>query len=241
MLMIPIAALSLVVVAVGFERLFALRKSRIFPGRLHRELRRAAQDSPDVSPNELFRAAELVPSSASVVLKSLLGKVGRPLPELESAIAQGVQNEAERLYHNVRWLSLAAAIAPLLGLLGTVWGMILCFYNTSQLSAGSNRAAVLAEGIYIALVTTLAGLVVAIPAAILSHYFEGKISRTLNSVESELLRLAGRLERFEGKTRFEVTSQGIFSHPIGGSVRHAGSSDGPPTPPPVRAPKVIKP
>ena len=60
-----------------------------------------------------------------------------------------------------------------MGLLGTVWGMIRAFHDTAQLAPGQNKADYLAEGIYVALVTTLAGLAVAIPAAIFSHYFEG--------------------------------------------------------------------
>ena len=91
----------------------------------------------------------------------------------------------------------------MLGLLGTVWGLIRAFHDTTQLTAGQNRADFLAVGIYEALVTTLAGLIVAIPAAVASHYFEGRITNVFGSIEELASELMMRLERFEGKTRFE--------------------------------------
>jgi biopolymer transport protein ExbB len=239
-LMIPIGLMSLLVVAVGVERAFALRSSKVFPRRLRREIWRASDDEISMAPSELFRTAELFPSSAARVLKDLLAKVGRPIPEAESCINESVQREADRLYSNVRWLNLAAAVTPLIGLLGTVWGMILAFYNTTQLTSGSNRVESLAEGIYVALVTTLAGLAVAIPAAILAHYFEGKITKNLGHVEHELHALLPRFEQYEGRTRFDVTSRGISTRPSqnNGSVSHGHPEPGQPAPPAIRTPKM---
>lgn len=237
-LMIPIGLMSLLVVAVGVERSFALRSGRLFPRRLRREIRRASDEEIPISPSDLFKAAELFPSSAARVLKDLLTKTGRPIPEAEACINDSIQREAERLYGNVRWLTLAAAVTPLIGLLGTVWGMILAFYNTTQLTSGSNRVESLAEGIYVALVTTLAGLAVAIPAAILAHYFEGKITTGLAQVDHQLRSLLPRLEHYEGRTRFDISSRGISSRPIqhnGGGTHHEVT---PTPPPPVRTPKM---
>jgi biopolymer transport protein ExbB len=97
----------------------------------------------------------------------------------------------------MRWLHLSAAVAPLLGLLGTVWGMIRAFYDTTQLAPGQNKAEYLAEGIYIALVTTLAGLIVAIPAALAAHYFEGKLLRLIRRLEEFAFCLAPAISRVE--------------------------------------------
>ncbi len=238
-LMIPIGIMSLVVVAVALERWFALRRNRLFPRRLRREIRRCADDPTEISPPELFRLAELFPSAAARILYDLLSKVGRPVPEAESSISEAVQREADKLYGNVRWLTLAATVTPLIGLLGTVWGMIIAFYNTTQLSSGMNRAEFLAEGIYVALVTTLAGLAVAIPAAIFAHYFEGKITKNLSLIDVELRRLVPRIEQFEGRARFDITSRGI-SQRASERVVSSSSASAPAdvTPPPVRAPKL---
>jgi biopolymer transport protein ExbB len=228
--------MSLLVVAIGVERWYALRTSRIFPRRLRREIRRTAEDEFSVSPAELYRSAELFPSSAGRVLRDMLVKVGRPSAEVEAAASESLQREADRLYGNVRWLTLAAAVTPLLGLLGTVWGMIIAFYNTTQLTSGSNRVESLAEGIYVALVTTLAGLAVAIPAAILAHYFEGKITKGLGIVDVELRHLIPRFESFEGRMRFDITSRGITSRPA--AHNNTAAVVEPPPAPGVRSPKV---
>jgi|LakMenEpi03Aug12_release.lakeMendotaPanAssembly.Ray.scaffolds.fasta_scaffold01066_29 biopolymer transport protein ExbB len=235
-LMIPIGLMSLLVVAVAMERSLALRRNRLFPRRLRREIRRAIDDEAILSPAELYRTAELLPSAASRVLMDIVGKVGRSIPEIETTISESIQREADRLYSNVRWLNLAAAVSPLLGLLGTVWGMIIAFYNTTQLTSGTNRAEFLAEGIYVALVTTLAGLVVAIPAAILAHYFEGKITKNLGLVDVELRRLTARLEHYEGRTRFDITSRGVTARPLSGVANSTQVIDsGSPT---VRSAKI---
>lgn len=208
-LMIPIAIMSLLVVAVAVERTFGLRSSRIFPRAIRREVRNAVDSGDGVSPQSLFDLARRHPSAASRVLQTALQKIGRPIPEIESAISEGTQREADSLYSNVRWLTLAAAVTPLIGLLGTVWGMIIAFYNTTQLGSGSNKAEFLAEGIYVALVTTLGGLAVAIPAAIFAHYFEGRITRLLGQIESEYRGLVPRFESLEGKTRYDLSARGL--------------------------------
>jgi biopolymer transport protein ExbB len=115
--------------------------------------------------------------------------VGRPLGEVEHAVVESSEREAEKLYTNVRWLTLSAAVAPLMGLLGTVWGMIRAFHDTTQLLPGQNKADYLAGGIYAALVTTLGGLMVAIPAAIFAHYFETKIQRVFHQIDEFLAEL----------------------------------------------------
>ena len=157
------------------------------------------------------------------------------MPELETSIAEGVEREADHLYGNVRWLTLAAAVTPLIGLLGTVWGMIIAFYNTKNLAAGINKADFLAEGIYIALVTTLGGLAVAIPAAIFAHYFEGKITRMLGQVEKDLQNLVLRFESHEGKARYDLSSRGLTRRAIEETRRRRAEIPGP-TPPPARPP-----
>lgn len=231
-LMIPIAVMSLLVVTFALDRWFALRRSRIFPRVVRREIRKASESFDTFEPQVLFIVSEKYPSAASRVLQDMLRKLGRPIPEVEAAITEGSQREADAMYSNVRWLTLAAAVTPLIGLLGTVWGMIIAFYNTTQLGTGSNKAEFLAEGIYVALVTTLGGLAVAIPAAIFAHYFEGKISRTLARVDDELRRLIPGFESQEGKARYDVRAEGLVrrdaeaaykSNSVAPPVQHDGA------------------
>ena len=205
-LMWPIAFMSLMVVAFGAERMLGLRRRRVLPPGLIDGLNKLAEQPPGLDPRKAYQLCHQFPSSAARVVKKMLMKVGRPQTELEQTVSEACNREAARLYANVRWLSLAAGISPLLGLLGTVWGMIQAFFATANLPTGANKAEHLAEGIYVALVTTFAGLSVAIPAAILAHWFEGRIQKLFRDLDEALLGLMPRLERFEGRVRVSKTA-----------------------------------
>jgi biopolymer transport protein ExbB len=201
-LMVPIVLMSIVVVAVGVERSLGLRNSRVLPEPLVTRLGQLA-DSSVFDPRSAFQVCAQYPSSASRVIQAMLLKVGRPHSEVEKTVADASQRETDRLFANVRTLNLAAAVTPLLGLLGTVWGMIQSFFATSAMGADDNRVQVLSEGIYVALVTTFAGLSVAIPAAMLAHFFEGRILRRMHEVEALADALLPQVERYEGKLRLD--------------------------------------
>lgn len=208
-LMIPLVLISILVLTVSLERLINLRMSRILPRKLSKGLIEASEQRFPVDPQELYQMGLRYPSVASRVLESMLKKVGRPVPEMEAALQDACQREAERLYGTVRWLTAAAAIAPLLGLLGTVWGMILAFFETTQPGLGINRTQQLAQGISIAFVNTLAGLSIAIPAAGFSHFFEGRIVKVMGVLQELMQTLIPRLERFEGVTRYDLETVGL--------------------------------
>lgn len=209
-LMVPLALLSLVVVAVGFERLIALRRRAVAPRGLLAGLNRLGEHTAGDSVTgrslggrslDLLAVRSLCdryPSAAARVADAMLRKAGRPEGEIDQAINEAAQREADRLHGGVRTLNMAASVAPLIGLLGTVWGMIQAFFATSNLGSQTNQTQALAEGIYIALVTTLAGLTIAIPAALLAHWFEGLILRRMNETAEVLTRLAPLIDPSHG-------------------------------------------
>ncbi len=199
--MVPLGLLSLLVVALTIERLLALREEKVLPPKLVRELGNLSRQEEGFDPRLAFRACQAYPSACSRVLRVMLLKAGRPQAEVESAVSEAADREATKLQATVSWLTLAAAVAPLIGLLGTVWGMIQAFYDTTQLVAGQNKAEVLAQGIYTALVTTLSGLVIAIPAAVLAHYFDNRIVSWFHKIEELAASLTPMMEPFEGKVR----------------------------------------
>lgn len=201
LLMLPIAGMSLLVVMFGLERTLGLRRRKVLPPRLIAGLGKLAGQEGGLDPRQAYKLCQQHPSAAANVIRVMLLKVGRPHAELEHAVSEASDREAARLYTNVRWLSLAAGISPLLGLLGTVWGMIEAFFATANLPIGANKAEHLAQGIYKALVTTFAGLAVAIPAAVLAHLFEGRIQNLFRQFDETLLGLLPQLERFEGRLR----------------------------------------
>ncbi len=227
-LMLPIILMSLVVVTLGIERALALRRSAVIPRALVEEVNRATATRGGLNPRELFHIAGESPSSSATVIQAVLLKMGRPHAEVERVATETMQRESERLYRNVRPLNLAAAVTPLIGLLGTVWGMIEAFFATANLPIGANKAESLAEGIYTALVTTAGGLVVAIPAAILAHMFEGRIQRLFTDIhELVYSRLMPHAERLEGRSTARKSAPLSTPSP---AVR----SGGPPTPPPIK-------
>ncbi|GAB6164166.1 MotA/TolQ/ExbB proton channel family protein [Thermostilla marina] len=198
-LMIPIALMSVVTVVFGLERWLGLRRRKVVPAALITALGEMSESQKGFDPRAAYRLCREHPSAAANVIKAMLLKVGRPLTEVEHAMKEAGEREADRLYANVRFLTLAAAITPLLGLLGTVQGMIQAFFVTSHLPPGANRAELLGQGIYVALVTTFAGLCVAIPASVLAHFFEGRIQTLFRELEETLMGLLPQLERFEGR------------------------------------------
>ncbi len=173
--MIPILLMSLLVVTFTIERFIGLRRDRVLPEALVTGLGQLGGPQGGFDPRKAYRLCQQYPSAAARVVKAMLLKVGRPVSEIEHTVAETSQRESERLYFNVRWLNLAASIGPLIGLIGTIQGMILAFHGLSTLEAGQKSLPVLADGIYTALATTFAGLFVAIPAAMASQYFEGRL------------------------------------------------------------------
>lgn len=183
-LMVPILACSVLATAIVIERAWTLRRGRIMPQRLveriwhlHQEQRLnevAIAQIRDGSPLGRILAAGLINRHHShEVMKEAINDAGRHV------VAQ-----LERFLNT---LGTIAAIAPLLGLLGTVFGMIDIFGVIVE--AGTGNAAVLAGGISKALITTAAGLSVAIPALMFHRFFDSKVDRLALDMEEQALRL----------------------------------------------------
>ena len=198
---------SLISVSFAVERFLGLRRSKILPADLAAGLRALASRKGELDLRHAQRLCKQYPSAAATVVRAMLSKVGRPLLEIEKAMTEACEHEATRLYANVRMQTLAFNVAPMLGLAGTVHGIILCFYSTAHMQVGQNKMDALATGIYAALICTLAGLIVAIPAGILAHYFEGRILKMFQKVEDLARSLVPHLERFEGRPRQSASGE----------------------------------
>ena len=183
-LMWPIVLCSVVATALVIERALTLRRARIMPRglvariwQLHRQGRLNAESIEQIrtgSPLGRMLAAGLVNRNHSrEVMKEALTDAGRH-----------VVADLER-YLNA--LATIAAVSPLLGLLGTVVGMIKMF--NVIMNAGVGNPALLAGGISTALLTTAGGLFVAIPTLLFHRYFEAKVDRLALEMEAQALRL----------------------------------------------------
>jgi len=233
-MMIPLGIMSVLVVALTFERLLALRRSRILPRKLIRELEILRKRDRGIDPREAYRLCMDYPSSLARSIKAMLLRVGRPQSEVAHAVSEATDREADRLYSNVRWIALLGSVAPLIGLMGTVWGIIWTFYKTTQLEIGADRADQLAGGIFVALVTTLGGLTIAIPAMFFAQFFESRIIRLFHEMDEILFDLIPGFEHYEGKLQarhrtFDSPPEVVRSGPA--SAVSKGPLPEPPAPP----------
>jgi len=181
-IMYPIYLLSVIMVAFAIERAVSLRRRRIVPPRFILNLRTLVTARP-LDSDKIMTYCQANPSPISRIFQAAAKRLKRPLPEIEKTIEDAGAREVRLLRRNCRVLSGVAYISPLLGLLGTVLGMIKCF---SQVSTGEalGKAERLAEGIYQALVTTAGGLTVAIPAAVLYLMFMAKIEKLVSEMDN---------------------------------------------------------
>lgn len=198
----PITLLSVIGMIAAIERGLALRRERVIPEALVTGLGQLGTSAGGFDPRRAFKLCQQYPSAAATVVRKMLLRVGRPLSEVEAAVKDASESEATKLYYNVRWLNLAATTSTLLGLLGTIQGMILAFHKMTDLAPGADKAQELSSGIYVALVTTFAGLIVAIPSIMLAHFLEGRIQKLFIDIEDLVQSLLPQVERYEGRVRF---------------------------------------
>jgi biopolymer transport protein ExbB len=180
--MIPIALCSLMALAIVIERLIALRQGAVIPPSFMPGLKAAFHhDRRDRAAGLEYCRKRDCPIAR--VARAAIRKLHRSEEAVERAIEDAGASEVSRLRRNLRMLYAVAAVAPMLGLLGTVWGMILAFQVASDPKVDViNRGPMLGKGIYEALVTTLAGLMIAIPALTFYYYFLGKIDKLLHQM-----------------------------------------------------------
>jgi biopolymer transport protein ExbB len=169
----PLGITSIVVVWFSIERLVVLRSSRVIPRPfVKRFLDQLEQGQLDAKSG--IRLCEENNSPIASIFLHGLRKWGKPSVEVEQAIIDGGERQVSQLRKHLRVLNGAATVAPLIGLLGTVVGMIESF-NQLAVQKGGGRTEELAAGIGLALLTTAVGLLIAIPALILYMYLAGRV------------------------------------------------------------------
>ncbi len=195
-LMLPIILCSIAAVAISVERYLALRPTKIAPKNL------LAQVWGWIKNNQLD-ASKLRELKSSSPLGRILAAGLSNSKHGRDVMKESIQEAAAHVIHDMarylNTLGTIAAIAPLLGLLGTVIGMIKVF--TAIMLQGTGNAGVLAGGISEALITTAAGLSVAIPALIMHRYFLRRVDTIVVDLEGEAIKLVDILH---GDRRVDV-------------------------------------
>jgi biopolymer transport protein ExbB len=184
-LMIPIALCSVIALAYTVERWVRLSSTALGNPRLARNLTQQVKESGADAGLQMCRQAR---KPLLRILGAGLGRSAGTHAESEQAAEDAGRRELSRLSSGLRPLMVVATIAPLLGLLGTVWGMIEAFGNIAS-EDGLGRPELLAGGISQALVTTAAGLAVAIPTQAIYYYFRARIDRFARLAEDTQLQV----------------------------------------------------
>jgi len=187
-MMIPIGLCSLVVVAVVLERASVLRRSRVAPAGFSKRLAQAlGEGRPGAAARaEAAKLCRKADHGAARVALAGIDKLGHRPGVIEKHLAAAGEDEIYRMRRRLRALSVIAAIAPLLGLTGTIFGMIEAFQTVATSEEALGKAGRLAGGIYEAMITTAAGLLVAIPTLVCYHWLTGRVE----ALTRELDRLA---------------------------------------------------
>ncbi|RZU98513.1 biopolymer transport protein ExbB [Spiribacter vilamensis] len=188
--MAPIIFSSILAIAIIVERVWILRSQRVAPADLVPEVwRLVATDA--LGPVNLRRLRAGSPLGR--VIAAGVSHANGPRSAMLERIEETGRVEAMQLERHLNTLGTIAAVTPLLGLLGTVIGMIDVFSTINAEGLGGNRA--LAGGIGEALITTGAGLTVAIPSVAAHRYLRGRANRLVVAIEREALKLADVLAR----------------------------------------------
>jgi len=190
-LMIPLIICSFILMVVVFERIISLARRRIIPRPFVKRFL-AQVDEGQIDREEAIELCEANGSAIAKVFAAAASKWGRSSVEMEQAIIDAGERVTNRLRKNLRVINGVATVSPLLGLLGTVVGMIRAF-NAIATSEAMGRPELLAGGISQALLTTAAGLSVAIPALIFYMFFTSKVDRLVVEIDARSQQLVGHI------------------------------------------------
>ncbi len=177
--MIPLGILLVLTIYFAIERFLTIRRaSRIDKNFMHliRE---------NLMSGKVDAATSLCKNTNTPIARLLekgLKRVGKPIKEVESAVESEGRLEIYKLEKNMNWLGIISGIAPMLGFVGTISGVIKIFYNISQ--EGNISIAALSGGLYEKMITSACGLIIGILAHICFHYLNSMIDRVSFQVES---------------------------------------------------------
>lgn len=184
--MIPLFICSILALAIVIEKAIILRTSRVIPEKVIKGI-----SSNPIKIDEISNLCSAYPSAFSAIIKTVLNNRNFQ----KSANQENTQLEGKiqvnRLERGLVVLEVVAAVAPLLGLLGTVLGLVDVFFVITKMGIGQTAA--FAAGIAKALITTVVGLIIAIPSLIACRYFSKRVENLVLAMEKEASNLINKL------------------------------------------------
>ncbi|MDE7179974.1 MAG: MotA/TolQ/ExbB proton channel family protein [Muribaculaceae bacterium] len=182
-IMIPLALLLLVTIYVFVERTLVIGRAAKEDKTFMNRIRDYVHEGDIESARKLCKKTD---TPYGRLIEKGLSRIGRNMNDVLVAIENTGNIEVANLGKGLPWLSTTAAGAPMLGFLGTVVGMIDAFFSLANAGTAANIT-VLSSGIYQALVTTVAGLIVGIVALFAYNYLVARINRVMNSMETKTM------------------------------------------------------
>lgn len=188
-----LVVVSIAATALAVEHFLTIRRDRVIPSALAGQLQELIEKGEF---DQARKAAEADASLLGKVILAGLGQIGGMFGwfDIQSSMQEAAEAEVSKLYRKLEYLTFIAGAAPMLGLLGTVTGMIVAF-NTIAGAEGGAKPSELAGGIAQALVTTCEGLVIAIPAMFFVGFFRNRIDSIVAEAGSICERLMARFRR----------------------------------------------
>ena len=181
--MYPLYVCSILMVTFWIERFVNLRRKRVIPPEIIIKIQEASAAGDPVVRRRLLEEIQANDSPMGRIIKAGLRKADRPPLELEKAIEDAGAKEVARMQRNNKVLSSVASISPLLGLLGTVTGLMRSFMTVATNSEALGRTELLAAGIYEALVATAVGISIAIPSMALYFYYQEQVDKLVSNID----------------------------------------------------------
>jgi biopolymer transport protein ExbB len=184
--LLPIEVASIATVAFVIEHFVSLQRDKLVPPEIVVELETLLDEE---QYEEAINLCEATKNYITNIVGAAIAKVGEGYDAMMDAAGGAVDEQNLKLQHKISWLALLGNIGPLMGLFGTVTGMVMAFTQIAM-STGSPSPQELAAGIFTALVTTVWGLLVAMPAVFFSFIFKvrvQKLSFELSGVALEIV------------------------------------------------------
>ena len=188
--MLPLLICSVLLISIVIERIWFLQKRLVSPEGL---LRTFINHSKDQSITIQQQDSYVESSSLGELLVTAYRFKDKPRNIVEDKVVEASSNVRMKLERNLNMLGIIASISPLLGLLGTVVGMITVFANINLVD-GSSNSDLLASGISEALITSAFGLLVAVPGLIFYKYFSARVNLHMLNMQNELSKFVDFLD-----------------------------------------------
>ena len=180
-LMWVLVALAAVMIFIFVERFIAIRRATRIDKNFMNRIRDFILEGNINAATDLCRRTD---SPIARMVEKGIERIGRPMGDIQTAIENVANVEVAKMETGLPWLASISGGAPMIGFLGTVVGMVQVFFGMSANQSGGIELSQLSEGMYVAMVTTVGGLIVGIPAYFAHNYLVARVEKMIFRMEA---------------------------------------------------------